>query len=141
MKTGLPKHIAGIHRMAAGAHETALKHYQKPGLLSRISGAAKKVAGEKAVFFVYSGDLSVSADLSNELSYLYPKRYIVVAYKNGSVTNLSLRGKNVRELLEKLLKKFENATGGGHEDAVGARIKTEDLDRFKELLIEEVKKK
>jgi nanoRNase/pAp phosphatase (c-di-AMP/oligoRNAs hydrolase) len=36
------------------------------------------------------------------------------------------------------LKKFEGATGGGHEDAVGARIKTEDLSRFKEELEKEI---
>ena len=84
----------------------------------------------KMIYLIYSGDLSISADLSNELSYLYPEKYIIVAYRKGVITNLSLRGKNVKKVLEKILKKLENATGGGHDDAVGARIRTEDLDRF-----------
>jgi len=45
-----------------------------------------------------------------------------------------LRGKNVKKILEEILKEI-NGSGGGHEDAVGARIKTEDLGRFKDLFI------
>ncbi len=99
---------------------------------------AKKNIRGKTIFFEYGGDLSISSDISNELSYLYPKKYVVVAYKKGSVANISLRGKSVKTILEKILEKFENASGGGHEDAVGARIKTEDLERFKELFLMEV---
>jgi len=62
-----------------------------------------------------------------------------VAYKKGAITNISLRGKKIRPILEKILKKLENARGGGHENAVGARIRTEDLDKFKELLEHEIK--
>jgi len=49
-----------------------------------------------------------------------------------------MRGSNVKSILEKILKKLENASGGGHEDAVGARIRTEDLERFKELLEQQI---
>lgn len=91
------------------------------------------------IFFEYSGDLSISSDISNELSYVYPEKYIVVAYKKGGISNISLRGKRVKHILERILKKIENASGGGHEDAVGARIRTDDLNRFKEILIEEIK--
>ena len=90
------------------------------------------------IFFDYAGDLSISADISNELSYLFKDMYISVAYKKGVVTNISLRGKNVREILEKVLNDLEDASGGGHEDAVGARIKTEDLGKFKERLKSEL---
>ncbi|MCX8159224.1 MAG: hypothetical protein N3D20_02965 [Candidatus Pacearchaeota archaeon] len=92
----------------------------------------------KVIFFDYSGDLSISSDLANELIYLYPKKYVAVAYKKGAVTNISMRGDDVRTILDKILKNFENATGGGHRDAVGAKIKTSDLERFKELFFEEV---
>ncbi len=101
---------------------------------------AKKVVEENMVFFVYSGDLSISADIANELSYIYPGKYIVVLYKNGNVSNISMRGKNVKGVLEKVLKKFEDATGGGHQDAVGARIKTEDIIKFREEFSSEIAK-
>ena len=100
---------------------------------------AKNSISDNLIFFSYSGDLSISSDISNELSYLYPKKYIAVIYKKEGVSNLSLRGKNVKKILENVLSKLENASGGGHEDAVGARIKTSDIDKFKELLIGEIK--
>jgi len=89
------------------------------------------------IFFDYGGDLSISADISNELSYLYPDKYISVAYRRGEISNLSMRGKNIKEILAKVLRKVEG-TGGGHEDAVGARIGTSDLKKFKEVLKEEI---
>lgn len=85
---------------------------------------------EKIVFFQYGGQTSMSADLANELSYRYPQHYIVVAYVSGGFCNLSLRGKKVRTLLERLLPLFPGSRGGGHLSAVGARIGAEDLDRF-----------
>jgi len=100
---------------------------------------AKKAAGLKMLFFEYGGELSISADLANELSYIYPDKYIAVAYKKGSISNLSLRGKNVGKILERVLKRVEGS-GGGHEDAVGARVKTSDLKKFKQVLKEEIEK-
>jgi single-stranded DNA-specific DHH superfamily exonuclease len=93
---------------------------------------AKENVKEKIIFFSYSGDLSISSDLANELSYLYPGKYVAVGYKKGPIVNISMRGKNVRMILDKILKDFGNATGGGHMDAVGAKIRTEDFERFKE---------
>jgi len=107
---------------------------------SELLEKAKNSVFGNLIFFDYAGDLSISADISNELSYIFPDKYIVVAYVNGAAANLSMRGKNVRKVLENVLKKVEG-TGGGHEDAVGARISTEDLERFKEILGEEIGKK
>lgn len=104
-----------------------------------LENAKKSLLG-KMIFFEYSGELSISADLSNELSFLYPNKHIVVAYKNGSIANLSLRGKKVKEILKKILENFEGAFGGGHENAVGARIKAEDIEKFKELFKKEIEK-
>jgi single-stranded DNA-specific DHH superfamily exonuclease len=100
---------------------------------------AKNLNNEKIVFFEYGGELSMSADLSNELYYKNPGKYVLVAYKKGEVSNISLRGKNVRKILEKVLKKIEGS-GGGHEDAVGARIKSSDLKKFREIFEEEIRK-
>jgi len=103
-------------------------------LLERARGC---ISG-KMLFFEYAGELSISADLANELSYLFPKKFIVVSYKKGEIANLSLRGKDVKGILEKVFAKV-GGSGGGHEDAVGARIKTSDLPKFREVFEEEIK--
>ena len=95
---------------------------------------ARRHAGAKLLFFQYSGALSISSDLANQLSYLYPKLRIAVAYVHGALANLSLRGKNIRDISEKIIPLFEGARGGGHPEAVGLRLKSEDLGRFKEML-------
>lgn len=102
-----------------------------------IERAKEDVFGD-LIFFDYAGDTSISSDLSNYLCYLYPEKYIAVAYMKGPISNISLRGKGVKNILEKLIKGFESASGGGHEDAVGARIRTEDLAKFREALEKEV---
>jgi single-stranded DNA-specific DHH superfamily exonuclease len=99
---------------------------------------AEKEVGNKIIFFTYSGETSMSASLANHLCYNHPGKVIAVAYMKGEISNLSLRGKKVRNLLEKVLKKFPDASGGGHRDAVGARVKTTDLARFREALEREV---
>ena len=100
---------------------------------------AKTVAGDKLLFYNYSGQMSISSDLSNELSYLFPKHYICVTYSAGPMTNVSLRGDNVQKILAEILPLIGKATGGGHKDAVGARINTEDLDKFRNALMDRVK--
>jgi len=98
---------------------------------------AKGCVYGKMIFFEYSGELSISADIANELSYEHSDKYIVVAYKKGSIANLSMRGKNVKKILERVLKEVEGR-GGGHDDAVGGRIETKDLEKFREVLEREI---
>ena len=97
----------------------------------RLLKKAKTDVSNKLLFFKYGGDLSISADLANELCYIFPEKFVVVVYDSGIKANISVRGKNVREIILKAIEGLENATAGGHEDAVGARIKIEDLDEFK----------
>jgi oligoribonuclease NrnB/cAMP/cGMP phosphodiesterase (DHH superfamily) len=99
---------------------------------------AKKETGKKMLFFEYGGDLSISSELSNELSFTYPNKYIIVAYHKGNIINFSMRGKHINEILQKALKVCEGASGGGHEDAVGARIRSEHLVKFKNALEKEI---
>lgn len=94
---------------------------------------AKEQDYGKLIFFSYAGEISMSSDIANELSYFYPKKYIVVAYMNGAIANISMRGHKVREILKKVLEEVEGS-GGGHENAVGARIAGKDLEKFKEEL-------
>jgi single-stranded DNA-specific DHH superfamily exonuclease len=101
---------------------------------------AKAVASDdKILFFQYGGDMSISADLSNELSYLFPKKIVVVVYVAGVRANISVRGDKIRNKFLKVLKNIEGASGGGHENAVGARMKIEDVETFRENLEKEVK--
>ncbi len=89
---------------------------------------------EKILFFQYASDLSISAELSNRLSYYLPDKYIVVMRISGDKVSISCRGKNIRKYLLEVIKDLDDATGGGHEDAVGAKIKVEDLEKFKKNL-------
>ncbi len=86
---------------------------------------------KKILFFQYGGEMSVSSDLANELSYKFPDKVIVVIYLIGVKANISIRGKKVRKNVLEVIGNLEDATGGGHEDAVGVRIKAEDLEKFR----------
>lgn len=100
---------------------------------------AKGKISENLIFFEYGGELSISSDLSNELSYSFPGKYVAVAFVNGHIANISLRGKGIKKILERVLKEVPGS-GGGHEDAVGARISTGDLQKFREILMREISK-
>ncbi len=83
------------------------------------------------LFFSYGGDLSMSADLANELSYRNPDKYVVVGYVSGPKVNISGRGENVRELVLKSIEGLKGARGGGHANAVGAQVRIEEFEKFK----------
>ena len=91
-------------------------------------------SSKKLLFFKYSGNLSISSDLANRVYYDFPGKYIIVAYDSGIKLNISGRGKNVRDLIAKASERLKNSTSGGHRDAVGAKILSEDADKFKEKL-------
>lgn len=91
---------------------------------------------DKYVFFKYAGDTSMSSEIANYLSYLFPDKYIIVAYTKNSRVNISARGEKVRDKLMKIISFMDNATGGGHENAVGAQIDKDDLGFFEERVKE-----
>lgn len=105
-----------------------------------IVDEAKKAIDGNLVFFKYSGDTSMSSEISNSLIYEFPKKYICVAFMKQGIVNISLRGKNVKKLLDQVLAALGTGTGGGHPDAVGARIPRNKLDDFETLLREKAKK-
>ena len=92
---------------------------------------AKSTLSGRLLFFQYGGDLSISSDIANELNYLFPGKYIVVAFVSGAKVNISARGIGIREIVVEIIKNYLDSTGGGHEDAVGAKIRVQDLGRFK----------
>ncbi len=117
-------------------HEMHLRFKQIYKKYEKLLKKAESIADGKLLFFQYAGDLSISADLSNELSYLFPEKIIVVVYIRGIKGNISVRGKKVRDKVIKAIEGLEGATAGGHEDAVGAQVRIEDLEKFRERLEE-----
>ncbi len=111
------------------------RRYQK--LIKRALEESKK--SEKLLFFKYSGNLSISSDLANELSYRLPDKVIVVVYISGIKANISVRGKKIKNIVLKSLEGIEGATGGGHEDAVGAQMEIKYLEKFKSNLLENLR--
>jgi len=105
-------------------------HHQK--LLKKAVSMEKKE--KKLLFFQYGGDLSISGELSNELNYLFPSKIVVVVFARGLKANISMRGKDVNGFLSEAIKGFENATGGGHKNAVGGQIQFKDVEEFEERL-------
>jgi len=104
----------------------------------RLIERSEQEKSKKIIFFEYSGELSINSEIANEIHYFNPEKYIIVAYKKGTITNFSIRGDNVLKILNKILINFKDSSGGGHRDAVGGRIKTEDLERFKEEFCKEL---
>ncbi|MBU4069364.1 MAG: hypothetical protein KJ646_00105 [Nanoarchaeota archaeon] len=94
---------------------------------------------EKLLFFQYGGNLSISSDLSNELSYIFPEKIIVVVYITGTKANISARGIKVKNIILNAILDLKDSTGGGHENAVGAKVKIEDLEIFRTNLIKLIK--
>lgn len=126
-----------LEKELEGKSAFALKYREVLEKYQTLLGQAKSsYSGGNLVFFNYSGNMSISSDLSNELSYLFPDKYVCVCYTMGPYTNVSFRGNGVSKILEKVLKNFEDARGGGHANAVGARIKSEDVEKFKEKIVE-----
>lgn len=102
----------------------------------KIINKAKRCASSdsKLLFFKYAGDTSMSSDIANGLKYAFPNKIIIVIYTKGFKANISGRGKNVREIVLKAIEDLENSTGGGHENAVGAQIKKEDIPEFEKRI-------
>jgi single-stranded DNA-specific DHH superfamily exonuclease len=103
--------------------------------LKLIEKAKSEVDDSKVLFFKYGGDTSMSAEVSNGLRFAFPDKYIIVAFVKEARVNLSGRGENVREFFVKALESFENARGGGHPNAVGGQISSNDLESFREKLV------
>lgn len=89
---------------------------------NKLINKSKKQSSGELILFKYAGEISMSADLSNKLSFLFPEKTIVVIYTKGPKANISIRGKNARDLIIKAIKSLDGSTGGGHPHAAGAQI-------------------
>tara|TARA_Y100000310_G_scaffold337147_1_gene423439 strand:+ start:1408 stop:2454 length:1047 start_codon:yes stop_codon:yes gene_type:complete len=114
-------------------NERILKRYgQVNSVYQKLLEKAKKISrgSGKVAFFQYGGEMSLSADLSNEISYRFPGKVVIVGFVKGDVVNLSIRGSSVRGVTLKAVESLEGATGGGHENACGAKVSLDDLEKF-----------
>ena len=91
---------------------------------------------DPVLFHTYSGNTSMSSEISNKLYYRHKDKLIVVAFKRPEKINISIRGKNALEITKKAIANIENATGGGHEEATGAMVPVDDFNKFKENIKE-----
>ena len=118
-----------------------LKHYNEiNSKYQKLIEKAREKVGEKMIYFQYGGDLSLSANLANQLVYEFPKKIVVVAYIRGTPINVSIRGSfvDVLKITLKAIKGLKGAAGGGHEHATGARMDIDDLEVFKKRFEEAV---
>jgi len=116
-----------------------LMHYrfgQVEARFQKLTGKALSSAKpkDKILFFQYGGDLSISSDLANFLSYKFPEKIVAVVYVLGLKANISVRGEKAREKVLKAIDGLPGATGGGHEKAVGAQVSVNDLETFRKRL-------
>jgi single-stranded DNA-specific DHH superfamily exonuclease len=96
---------------------------------------------KELIFFKYAGEISMSADLANKLSFLFPDKPIIVIYAKGPRANISGRGEKIKDVILQAIKPLENSTGGGHENAVGAQINLNQIEEFHENIKKILSKK
>ena len=105
-----------------------------------IEKAKTEYDGGEILFFTYSADTGMTSELANYFSYLFEDKIIVIGHIKGEDVKFSIRGKEIREKILKILKKIENSHGGGHGGAVGVGMRLKDLDFFKKELKKIVEK-
>jgi len=89
------------------------------------------VENKGCIFFSYSGDISMSSEISNRLAFENNKKLIVVAFLHPEKANISIRGENALKITLSSIKDILGATGGGHEKATGAMVPISDFEKFK----------
>lgn len=99
-----------------------------------------KITPERLVLCEYENMQAFSKELSNDLMYAYPEKFILIARKKNDRYICSLRAEkfNVREIQERALVGIDGY-GGGHEHACGGAVKEHDWQRFLENLRRELK--
>lgn len=119
-----------------------LERYQQiENIVDKLFLKAKEKIHKNILFFVYSGEMSLSQHLADRLIYEYPEKVIVVGYEseNKGRIKFSLRGKiDVRKIALDATEKFQGATGGGHKNSSGLQIFSKDVAEFKKFLEEKV---
>lgn len=96
---------------------------------------------QELIFDYIKPRYAIKSAISSVISNKYPNKTIIIAQdmKNDFI-QLSVRRMDkkiaVNELLEKVLKNFHSANGGGHINSAGGRIRKEDLYKFKNSILD-----
>ncbi len=93
-----------------------------------------KVTKDKIILYIYTETrTSLTSELSNEILYKNPDKFIIIARENNNEMKCSLRSSKyeVLTILNNALKDVQGY-GGGHLHACGANINKDDFDRFLE---------
>lgn len=80
----------------------------------------------------------IGSALATIISSETPNKTIIILVKKGYITNINFRRQDGKYDMSELAKKC--AGGGGHREAAGATIKTEEIDEFKECVKDQLKK-
>ena len=114
-----------------------LKRYNELNLkYQNILKKARKVVGDKMIYFQYGRGLSLSSNLANQLIYEFPEKIVIVIYLSTDTANVSLRSRDldIRKITLEAIKDIPGSIGGGHEHSTGARMLISDLPLFKERI-------
>jgi single-stranded DNA-specific DHH superfamily exonuclease len=92
------------------------------------------------IFFEVRSKYNIRSNFATYMSSLIKDKVLVVYQKINGYYDISFRGSkegvHLGYLARKLAKYFEDASGGGHRQAAGARVKGEYLDDYLKKLIE-----
>lgn len=117
--------------------KTKQLHYQykklNEVLLKQIEKGNKN-AGKNLVYLEYSGETSMSSEVSNRLMFDNPEKNVVVVFRKQDSTSVSIRGKKAKKIVDNVVLKIPGAKGGGHEVACGAKIPLIEIENFKTAL-------
>lgn len=133
MKIKSPYEILEENNLTYEFHKNYLK--LKKELDKLLDKAMKKISDDKKiVYFKYKGNTSMSSILANNLYFKNKNKLVIVGYEHPDKINLSIRGNKALEITNKILKKIEGATGGGHEEATGAMIPSSQIEEFEGVI-------
>ncbi len=135
--------INSPHDLLEENSQTYHLHKRYKELNTMLSKLVEKAEAQQTlpniIFFSYSGTISISSELSNKLYFRNKKKTIIVAFKRQDRANISIRGKNAKEITLKAIQDIEDSTGGGHEEACGATVPIDLLEQFKENILKIIK--
>ena len=96
------------------------------------------------IFYIIKSKYRIKAPLNTRLSLESPNKTILLLQESeNNMIGISARRRDekvaVNELLENAIKGLEGASGGGHIPAAGAKIRKQDLQKFKQNIIKYLK--
>ena len=110
------------------------KKYEKVNkeYITLLKNALKTKSDGKLLLITYKTDkISLTKDIANELLHRNPKKITIIAREKDDEMKMSIRSKTIvlNPILNKALEDVQGS-GGGHEYACGANVKTKDFKKF-----------